>query len=246
MVAHPSTTISPSSAAGATAPESLLARYISAHVRKGEQAEERADQAREKVEQHFIAAGARQIIENVTGFFSTLQEWRVPKFLAPGIIKLESEPACGSTPGATPIRRKSARINPTAHKEWSMHLKALADRAHLLRAWRRWHVEQLEEALADVHADVMSRLMAQLKDLHSARELVDFIAAQDWSVVDTDTFTALHEINIAITKLRERNGQEPIFDPLPGAPGERVPDHQEPVQEFPAACGGASRGYRRR
>jgi hypothetical protein len=122
-----------------------------------------------------------------------------------------------------------------------MHLKALADRAHLLRAWRRWHVEQLEEALADVHADVMSRLMAQLKDLHSARELVDFIAAQDWSVVDTDTrFTALHEINIAITKLRERNGQEPM------CPGERVPDHQEPVQEFPAACGGASRRYRHR
>jgi hypothetical protein len=119
-----------------------------------------------------------------------------------------------------------------------MHLKALADRAHLLRAWRRWHVEQLEEALADVHADVMSRLMAQLKDLHSARELVNFIAAQDWSVVDTDTrFTALHEINIAITKLRERNGQEPISDPLPGAPEERVPDHQEPVQEFPPRAG---------
>src|SRR5215471_8555211 len=75
MVAHPSTTISPSSAAGATAPESLLARYISAHVRKGEQAEERANQAREKAEQHFIAAGARQIIENVTGFFSILHEW---------------------------------------------------------------------------------------------------------------------------------------------------------------------------
>ena len=97
MVTHPSTTISPSSAAGATAPESLLARYISAHVRKSEQAEERANQAREKVEQHFIAAGARQIIENVTGFFSTLHEWHVPKFLAPGITKLESEPACGST-----------------------------------------------------------------------------------------------------------------------------------------------------
>ena len=96
MVAHSSTTISPSSAAGATAPESLLARYISAHVRKGEQVEERANQAREKAEQHFTAAGARQIIENLTGFFSTLHEWRVPKFLAPGIIKLESGPACGS------------------------------------------------------------------------------------------------------------------------------------------------------
>jgi hypothetical protein len=238
MVAHPSTTISPSSAAGATAPESLLARYISAHVRKGEQAEERADQAREKVEQHFIAAGARQIIENVTGFFSTLQEWRVPKFLAPGIIKLESEPACGSTPGATPIRRKSARINPTAHKEWSMHLKALADRAHLLRAWRRWHVERLEEALEGVHGAVLERLMAQLKDLHSARELVDFIAAQDWSVVDTDTrFTALHEINIAITKLRERNGQEPISDPLPGAPQNAFRIIKNLFKSFPPRAG---------
>src|SRR5215469_10605296 len=173
MVAHPSTTISPSSAAGGTAPESLLARYISAHVRKGEQAEERAnqarDQAREKVEQHFIAAGARQIIENVTGFFSTLHECARAEISRAGNHKTRIGTSLREhTSGATPIRRKSARINPTAHKEWSMHLKALADRAHLLRAWRRWHVEQLEEALADVHADVMSRLMAQLKDLHSA------------------------------------------------------------------------------
>jgi len=95
MVAHPSTTISPSSAAGATAPESLLARYISAHVRKGEQAEERANQAREKVEQHFIAAGARQIIENVTGFFSILHECRVPKIPAPGMIAGSDWRRCG-------------------------------------------------------------------------------------------------------------------------------------------------------
>jgi len=119
-----------------------------------------------------------------------------------------------------------------------MHLKALADRAHLLRAWRRWHVEQLEEALADVHADVMSRLMAQLKDLHSARELVDFIAAQDWSVVDTDTrFTALHEINIAITKLRERNGQERISDPLPGAPQNAFRIIKNLFKSFPPRAG---------
>jgi hypothetical protein len=47
MVADPSTTISLSSAAGATAPETLLVRYISAHVRKGEQAEERASRTNE-------------------------------------------------------------------------------------------------------------------------------------------------------------------------------------------------------
>src|SRR5262245_15530101 len=97
--------------------------------------------------------------------------------------------------------------------------KTLADNARLLRAWRRWHHEQLEKALAGVHGDVMGRLMAQLKDLRSARELVEFIEAQDWSAVDSDTrFTVLHEINAAITGLRERAGQVPIDDALPGEP----------------------------
>ena len=100
-----------------------------------------------------------------------------------------------------------------------MHLKTLANRAHLLRAWRRWHVEQLEEALADVHADVMSRLMAQLEELRSARALVDFIAAQDWESVDADMRAiALFEINRAITALRERQKLPPIYDALPGEP----------------------------
>ena len=63
----------------------------------------------------------------------------------------------------------------------------LNDRATLLRAWRRWRREQLEDALAGMHGAVLERLMTQLKDLRSARELVDFIAAQDWAAVDYDT-----------------------------------------------------------
>jgi hypothetical protein len=94
--------------------------------------------------------------------------------------------------------------------------QALADNAKLLRTWRRWHREQLEEALAGVHCDVLERLMAQLKDLRSARELVDFIAAQDWAAVDADTrFTALHQINAAITTLRETNALPPFNDAIP-------------------------------
>jgi hypothetical protein len=62
----------------------------------------------------------------------------------------------------------------------------------------------------------MARLMEQLKQRRSARELVDFIAAEDWNAVDADTrFIALHEINNAITKLRERAGLVPIDDALP-------------------------------
>jgi hypothetical protein len=66
----------------------------------------------------------------------------------------------------------------------------LIDDARLMRAWRAWHADQLTR-----------RLMAQLEDLRSARELVAFITAQDWGVVDANTrLIALHEINAAITR----------------------------------------------
>jgi hypothetical protein len=93
--------------------------------------------------------------------------------------------------------------------------KKLVDDAYLLRQWQAWHREQLEEALDGVHRNVMERLMAQLKDLRSARELVAFIEAQDWSAVDADTrLIALHQINTAIMQLRERSDQAPIDDAL--------------------------------
>jgi len=95
--------------------------------------------------------------------------------------------------------------------------KELEYRSTLLRAWKKFHAEQLEAALAGVHADVMSRLMAELKHLRSARELIDFIAAQNWSVVSyDDRAVALHEINRAITALRERHNMSPFDDGMPG------------------------------
>jgi hypothetical protein len=95
----------------------------------------------------------------------------------------------------------------------------LADDARLLRHWRRWHPEQVEKALAGVHRSVFERLMAQLKDLRSARYLVAAVSAEDWSAVDADTrATALHHIDAAITALRERQKLPPFDDPLPGAP----------------------------
>jgi len=97
--------------------------------------------------------------------------------------------------------------------------KELADGERLLRAWKRWHREQLEEALEGVHADVMRRLMAQLEGLRSARALVEFVAAQDWDAIDTDTRAiCLHEIDRAITALREHMGQMPFDDALWGEP----------------------------
>src|SRR5262245_29909920 len=117
--------------------------------------------------------------------------------------------------------------------------KKLADDARLLRAWLAWHREQLEEALAGVHCDVMRQLMAQLKDQRSAHELVAFIEAQDWAAADADTrLVALHEINVAIMRLLERAGQEPIDDALPGEPLRAFQLIRNIMNQFPAASGG--------
>jgi hypothetical protein len=116
--------------------------------------------------------------------------------------------------------------------------KKLADGIRLLRARCSWHREQLEQALAGVHRDVMARLMGELKDLHSARKLVDFIAAQNWEAIDADTrLIALHEINQAIMKLRERHGMEPIDDPLPGQPDNASRIIKRLFESFPPSAG---------
>jgi hypothetical protein len=116
--------------------------------------------------------------------------------------------------------------------------KEVADNVRLLRAWRKWHAEQLEEALASMHGAVLARLMEELKDLRSARELVDFIAAQDWSAVDANTrFTALHEINNAITKLRQHENLTSIDDPLPGQPENAFRIVKRIFESFPPSAG---------
>jgi predicted negative regulator of RcsB-dependent stress response len=91
----------------------------------------------------------------------------------------------------------------------------LADRSYLLRAWKRYHREQLEEALAGIHGAVLARLMEQLKNLGEARALVDAVAREDWTAVDAETRgIALFEIDTAITKLREARGLKPFDDAL--------------------------------
>ena len=97
----------------------------------------------------------------------------------------------------------------------------LIDDARLMRAWRQWHKEEREQALAGPHGAMVERLMFILKELtlKSAPLLIAYIRGVDWTTVDYPTrLTVLHEINTAITKLRERNGQESFDDGFPGDP----------------------------
>src|SRR5262245_22903270 len=117
--------------------------------------------------------------------------------------------------------------------------KKLDDDQRLLRAWRKWHREQLETALDGVAGDIMRGLMAQLKDLRSARQLVNFMAARDWSRIDANTrMVALHEINVAITALRKcLDERTPIDDPLPGQPASAFQIIKSIMTSFPPNAG---------
>jgi hypothetical protein len=94
----------------------------------------------------------------------------------------------------------------------------LADDAYLLRAWRKWHRERLDEVLAGPHAVIATQIVEFLKTMTpaSANALLALMRTQVWADVDADTkFELLHTINDAITKLRERTGLPPIDDALP-------------------------------
>jgi hypothetical protein len=94
----------------------------------------------------------------------------------------------------------------------------LADNAHLLRAWKRWHHEQLEETLNGPHGPAVAQVMAFLRHMKpdSAPALIALLREFDWSQMDADVrAVVLFEINQAITRLRERAGLVPIDDALP-------------------------------
>jgi hypothetical protein len=99
--------------------------------------------------------------------------------------------------------------------------KELQDNGRLLRAWRKFHEDELTETLHGPHGAMIERLMFILRTLSadSAPLLLDFVRGVNWSSVNYETrLTALHEINAAITKLREKSGLSPFDDGVPGQP----------------------------
>ena len=119
--------------------------------------------------------------------------------------------------------------------------KELADQAQLMRAWRAWHAEQLDEALAGLHGAMVAELMTLLDrhELNSAAALRACVQRMDWSTVSYDVrLTALHQINQTIIRLRERSGLAGIDDLR-----QRVSAHQaHAVHPLPAKADSSPEG----
>jgi hypothetical protein len=97
----------------------------------------------------------------------------------------------------------------------------LEDNVKLLRQWKAWHAEQLQEILAGPDGAAIAPVIEQLKILGLGRSqvLIELVQRCDWSTVGIDAkLVLLHELNDAIGRVRRTLKLEPIDDPLPGQP----------------------------
>jgi hypothetical protein len=95
--------------------------------------------------------------------------------------------------------------------------KKLQDDAKLLRAWKAWHREQLELALAGPAGAIVADVVSVLNHLNidSAGKLLACVQAVNWTAVSYSTrLTLLHQINERITQVREGAGLVGLDDPL--------------------------------
>jgi hypothetical protein len=97
----------------------------------------------------------------------------------------------------------------------------LADASRLLRAWKKFHRDELEAVRAGPHAAVLNELFRMFKNLKHVQpsQLIGFTQSIDWTAIDYSVrLVVLHELNTSITAFREKQGLELISDPLPHEP----------------------------
>jgi hypothetical protein len=99
--------------------------------------------------------------------------------------------------------------------------KELEDNSRLLRAWKKFHAEERAAVLVGPHGAVLSELLRMFKNLQHCQpsQLIGFVRSIDWALIDYATkLVVVHEINIAISAIREKHNLVPIDDGLPDQP----------------------------
>jgi hypothetical protein len=87
----------------------------------------------------------------------------------------------------------------------------------LLRQWRRWHRDEIDQAFTGPHGAVVARIIGFLEHMtiRSAPSLVALVRSQNWQTIEYgNRLIVLHEISSAITALRERHRLPPFDDAL--------------------------------
>jgi hypothetical protein len=99
--------------------------------------------------------------------------------------------------------------------------KVLHERDLLMRLWKRWRKDQVNEELDGPYRVQLQQLITFLKTmtLEDERKLLKFVLAGPWRNAPGDIrYLVLRLISTQQAKLREKAELPPFDDPLPGAP----------------------------
>jgi hypothetical protein len=103
------------------------------------------------------------------------------------------------------------------HRVSAPEQKKLAGDERLLRAWRAWHRQERDAALAGPHGAMSAEAFRMFENLRFVQpaQLIGFVRSIDWTVIDYGVrLVVVHEVNVAITKVREQHGLPPFDDGL--------------------------------
>jgi hypothetical protein len=120
-----------------------------------------------------------------------------------------------------------------------------AGEAKMFRAWKKFHREERDPALAGPHGTALNELFRMFGNLQHVRppQLIGYVQSIDWSAIDYATrLIVVHELNSAVTAYREKRGLEPIDDNLPGNPDTPFRTIKAVVLTPSPHCEGAARG----
>jgi hypothetical protein len=102
----------------------------------------------------------------------------------------------------------------------------LADDARLLRAWKKWHAEERAAVLAGPHGSVLAELFRMFENLRHVQptQLIGFARAINWTAIYFDTrLVVVHELNTAITAIRESTARHRLMMACLANPTRRTP-----------------------
>jgi hypothetical protein len=96
--------------------------------------------------------------------------------------------------------------------------RVLRERDTMFRRWRRFHREELEQALRGPWGEDLSELLEFLTKMgpEDGQALIDLVKRQGWAAAGSgNKYLVLREIDQRIIRLREGMGLTPIDDGLP-------------------------------
>jgi hypothetical protein len=118
------------------------------------------------------------------------------------------------------VKKASTLFDYVDRKRAEVLAEKSADDEILVREWKRWRQEEVQQALAGPHAERLAELIAKLKAAPSWDAIDAAVFLKPWQEVDRHTKAlAVRMVHAFVVHLREKAGLCPYDDPIPSFDG---------------------------